>query len=253
MKKYTSNNLKPYILGMILLVTLWQVLSLLIGQQTMVFPGPVITLKYTLELLTREYTYRCIFSTMLRMLLGFSISLVLGLVFGVIAGNSDYIEKVLSPFFTMLRSIPTASLVYLFIVLAGFKRAPMYMVVIICFPIIYEGVTGGIKNVAKEYVEASRSDGASLWEENIKIRLPLAVPYIVVSMASAFSLCFKIEVMAEVITGSTIPGLGSAILGARSSDPTNMVPVFAYSLISIIIMILIDYLTIAIRNKSQSI
>ena len=248
MKKYTSNNLKPYLIGMILLVTMWQVLSFMIGKETMVFPGPIMTVRHFVVLLSREYTYRCIISTMFRMFMGFTISLILGLIFGVIAGNSAYIEKVFSPFFTTLRAIPTASLVYLFIVLAGFASAPMYLVVMISFPIIYEGVLGGIKSTPKELLEAARSDGASIVLENIRIRLPLALPYITVAMASAFSLCFKIEIMAEVITGSTLPGLGSAILGARSSDPTNMVPVFAYSLIAIILMLIIDYFAVAIKN-----
>ena len=55
--------------------------------------------------------------------------------------------------------------------------------------------------------------------------------------------------MAEVITGSSLPGLGSAILGARSSDPTNMVPVFGYSLIAVGLMLMIDYLASLIRTK----
>ena len=35
----------------------------------------------------------------------------------------------------------------------------------------------------------------------------------------------------------------SAIAGARASDPTNMVPIFGYSLIAVALMLLIDLLT----------
>ena len=248
-KKSISNKQIYYIIGILLLATLWQVLSLWIGQQTMVFPGPVASFRHAFYLLGREYTYRCILATMKRMLEGFFISFAIGLILGVIAGNSEAFDQILRPFITTLRAVPTASLVYLFIVLAGFRKAPVYLVFLISFPIIYEGVKTGVGNVSTSIINATRLDGASFLNENLRVRLPLAFPYIAAALASAFSLCFKIEIMAEVITGSSLPGLGSAILGARSSDPTNMVPVFGYSLIAVALMLLIDYLASLIRTK----
>ena len=232
-----------------MLAIIWQVFALMIGQRTMVFPGPVESFKYAFYLLSRPYTYKCILATMSKMLIGFAVSLVLGLFFGIIAGNYPFFEQLIRPTIIALRAIPTASLVYLFIVLAGFKVAPIYLVVLISFPIIYEGVTGGIENISRNINNALKVDGASFLKKNFRIKLPLALPYIVVAMTSSFSLCFKIEIMAEVITGSSNPGLGSAILGARSSDPTNMVPIFGYSLIAIGLMLLIDYLGGYVREK----
>ena len=248
MKRFISDKRFAYILGVILLVILWQAFSLMVGEQTMVFPGPVSTFEYALYLLGKPYTYRAIGQTLLRMFSGFGISFVFALLIGTVAGNSLFIEELLKPFMTTIRAIPTVSLIYLFIVLYGFKNAPMALVIMICFPIIYEGVKDGIKNVDEDIIKASRVDGASLFKENIMVRLPLAVPYIVVALTSSFSLSFKIEIMAEVITGSTNLGLGSAILGARSADPTNMVPIFAYSLIAIVLILIIDCISNLIKN-----
>ena len=215
----------------------------------MVFPGPAESFRYAFYLLGREYTWRCIFATMTKMLKGFSVSLLLGLFFGVIAGNSVFMEQLFQPTIIALRAIPTASLVYLFIVLAGFKNAPVYLVILISFPIIYEGVLGGIRNISASIVNAMKVDGASFLRSNLRIRLPLALPYIVIAMTTSFSLCFKIEIMAEVITGASDAGLGSAILGMRSSDPTNMVPIFGYSLIAVALMLLIDLIMGRIKDK----
>lgn len=231
-----------------MLVILWQAFSKLVDEEVMVFPGPIPSFKYAFYLLTKPYTYKAIGFTLSKMLIGFSISFVLSLIIGTIAGNNSFIEELLKPFFTILRSIPTASLIYLFIVLAGYKNAPMLLVIMICFPIIYEGVKDGVKNIDKNVINALKVDGASKIKENIRIRLPLAIPYIMVALTTSFSLSFKIEIMAEVITGSTSAGLGSALLGARSSDPTNMVPIFAYSLIAISIMLIIDLLTNLIKK-----
>ena len=248
MKRSTGNK-KIYICGILLVLILWELLSEWIGQKTMVFPGPFSTFSYAFVLLKREYTWRCISATMRKMLEGFGISLFLGFLLGIPAGNDERISILLKPLITTLRAIPTASLVYLFIVLAGFRQAPVCLVVMIGFPIIYEGVMTGIANVESSYIDAARLDGASFLQENCWVRIPLAFPYILAAMASAFSLSFKIEIMAEVITGASVPGLGSAISGARAADPTNMVPVFGYSLIAVGMMLLIDFSVSFLREK----
>ncbi len=251
-KRSISSKKLYYLFGILILATLWQVFSFYIGEDTMVFPGPVTTFSHAFYLLGRSYTYKCILATMSKMLYGFFVSLLLGLLLGIPAGNDERIALLLQPAIVALRAIPTASLVYLFIVLAGFKKAPVYLVILIGFPIIYEGVKTGIGHVSKALINAARLDGASFFKENWRIRLPLAKPYIISAAASAFSLSFKIEIMAEVITGASNAGLGSAILGARSSDPTNMVPVFAYSLIAVALMILIDHVSSLLRDKRSS-
>ena len=243
MKKYIPDKNVRFILGVIMLVVMWQALSVYIAETTMVFPGPVETIGYTLTLLRKPYTYRCIFNTLLKMFVGFIISSFLAVITGILSGNNELFEDLLNPTIIALRSIPTASLVYLFIVLVGFRMAPMLLVVLICFPIIYQGVTEGIKNIPVEIIKASKVDGAGFLMNNFRVKLPLAMPYILTAMLSSFSLAFKIEIMAEVITGSTFAGIGSAISGARSSDPTNMIPIFAYSLIAVAVMLIIDFIT----------
>ena len=235
-----------------MLALCWQAFSMLLGEETMLFPGPVKTFEHAFQLLESPYTWKCISSTMMRMLDGFFLSFGLALLLGVPAGNFEAFEVFLAPFITMLRAIPTASLVYLFIVLAGFRKAPVYLVTLICFPIIYEGVRTGIANTPETILQAARLDKASFFKENLAIRLPLAMPFVIASAASAFSLSFKIEIMAEVITGSSIPGLGSAIAGVRAADPTNMVPVFSYSLIAVGLMLVIDFFSTRIREHITS-
>ena len=202
-------------------------------------------------LMGKSYTYRCLGATFSRMLGGYLLSFAAALLLGIISGNSPFFERLLSPLITTLRAVPTASLIYFFIVLVGFKKAPMMMVILICFPILYEGIAGGIRNTPQSILNAVRLDGAGFLKENLKIRLPLAFPYIIVAMTSSFSLSFKIEIMAEVITGSANPGLGSVIAASRSADPTNMIPIFAYSLIAVVIMLAIDFSGSMIRHKTD--
>lgn len=249
MKKSTADQYKTYLYGIALLLLVWQLFAILIREETMVFPGPVQTFRHAFTLLGKSYTYRCLGATFSKMLCGYLFSFAAALLIGTISGNYPFFERLFSPFITTLRAVPTASLIYFFIVLVGFKKAPVMMVILICFPILYEGIAGGIRNIPVSILNACRLDGAGFIKRNLWIRLPLALPYIIVAMTSSFSLCFKIEIMAEVITGSTNAGLGSVIAASRSADPTNMVPIFAYSLIAVVIMLMIDFIGNTIRNK----
>lgn len=251
MKKYISNNTFLYILGIILLLFIWECLSLLFGQNSMLLPGPIETIKYTYYLLHSSYTYKCILMSGFRMTEGFILAFILAFVFGVPAGNFESIRKLLQPTIVTLRAIPTACLVYLFIVMAGFKNAPIYLVTLISFPILYEGICSGINNISNDLNDALKISRTNFIEENIKVRIPLAKPHIIASVISSFSLSFKIEIMAEVITGGSNPGLGNVIQGVRAYNPTNLLPVFAYSLIAVILMLLVDFV-IGLINKDNS-
>ena len=97
-------------------------------------------------------------------------------------------------------------------------------------------------------IDAASVDGANYLKRTLFIKLPLAVPTIIISIVSSFALSFKIEIMAEVITGYTKNGLGSVIHYTQVSDPSDLTGIFAYSLFAIIIMLLVTLLEEVIKQ-----
>lgn len=240
MKKFISNKFVLFFLGVLFVIAIWFICSLLFDKNGAIFPSPILTFSKFINLLGEKYTYQCLGYTFLRMLAGFGLSFVVALLFGILAGNHPNFYQFLKPLMTVIKSIPTVALVFLFIVLVVPKNAPIFVVFVICFPILYEGVAGGIKNVDKDMIEASKVDGANYFKSTLFIKLPLAIPYIIVGVVSSFALSFKIEIMAEVITGVTARGLGSAISNARNDDPGNTAAVFAYALLAVLIVLLVS-------------
>lgn len=248
MKKFITKIKFEYILGIVLFLTIWFLISFIVDEKTMIFPDPISTFKETFRILKTNYVYKCLSESLIRLIIGFGISFILALVFGIIAGNSKTLKRVFTPTISVLKSIPTASLVFLFLVLVGAKNAPILMVILISFPILYESISGGIENMDKDVINAMKLDSGSFIYNIIKIQIPLIIPYVVIGIASSFALSFKIEIMAEILTGSTRNGLGSAILASQKNDPTNMVPIFAYSLIAIIFSSLITIIFKLVRK-----
>lgn len=240
MKTSTTNKNKYKVYGIILFIFLWQVLAMIVGNDNFILPSFIDTFKEVIKMLSKAYVYKCIFQTLIRMIDGFIIAFVLAFALGSFAGGNEKLELLLSPTMTTLKSIPTASLVYLFLIIVGAKLTPMLIVVLIALPILYEGIVNGVRNTPRDCLDASKLDGCNNMDIIFKIRVPLAKPYIYTGISSSFGLSLKIEIMAEVITGYTRLGLGSAILAAQRSDPLNMVPVFAYSMIAIVLMLIVD-------------
>ena len=217
----------------------------------MYFPSPIETFSKLGELLSGSYIYLSIGWTLLRTLMGFLTSLCVALIFGLLAGSFRSVYLFLKPLMTVFKSLPTAALVFLFLVLSGSRFAPTYIVFLISFPILYESIVGGIKSIPEEIDDALKIDTRGGLYPLFKVKVPMAAPYIIVGQASSFALSLKTTIMAEIITGDTGYGLGNAIRAYRSLDPTDLTPIFAVSLIAIVIVLIVDLIGIIIQKHIE--
>lgn len=249
MKKFISNKYTLYGFGIIGFLIIWWIVSLIINETVLVFPDPIKTFEYAGSLFKSSYIYKCIGTTFLRMIIGFVIALVLALFLGIIAGEYPSFEKAFKPTITVLKSIPTATVVFLFLVLMGARNAPVLIVTLISFPILYESVVAGFQSITEPVLNSLLLERKSKFIKIIKVKLPLSLPHILLGITSSFALSFKIEIMAEIITGDTRVGLGSAILAAQRNDPSNMVPIFAYSLFAIVFMLIFSFIELLLKKK----
>ena len=246
-KTFITSNYTIFTLGIIFVFALWFIFSFMVGSGNLYFPSPTETFTEIGRLLGKSYTYRSLLWTLIRTLIGFGTSFVCAMVFGVLAGNFYKLSVFLKPLVTVLKSIPTAALVFLFLVLSGSKNAPIYIVFLLSFPILYEAFIGGIRSIPDEINDALKIDSKKI-HGVLKVKIPLAAPYVIVGLASSFALSIKTEVMAEIITGSTDEGLGCMISLYRNSDPTNMTPIFAIAVIILVIVLFVDLIGLIVNK-----
>nr|MCR4562365.1 ABC transporter permease subunit [Bacilli bacterium] len=149
----------------------------------------------------------------------------------------------------LLKSAPTAIFVFVFLLYVGGTKAPIYIVIILSFPILYEAVIGGFNNISPDILKAIKVDRGGVIYPLIHVKIPLAMPYILVGIASSFALSLKTEIMAEVIAGSTSPGLGNLIRIYRESDPSDLAPIFAIALMAIAVILIFDLISYLLKSK----
>lgn len=254
MKKFISvlnSHTFIYILGVCFIIGVWFIISVSQGHGNIVFPTPFETFVKTGEILSKAYIYKCIGWTILRTLIGFGSSFVLALTLGLLSARFPKLYIFLKPLVLVLKSAPTAAFIFLFLIIVGSRFASIFIVFLISFPILYEAVVGGLNSVTKEINDALKVDCGNVFRSFFMVKLPLAVPYIVVGLLSSLALSFKTSIMAEIIAGDTDYGLGSAITAYRSLNPTDLTPVFAVTLIAILLVLLVDVSTLIIRHFSK--
>ena len=240
MKKFISNSAFLYTAGVVFVFAIWFLIAFSMGEGNLVFPSPIETFQAWGKLLQEPYFYQSIGMSLLRTFYGFAVSFALALVFGSLAGEIKPLQRFFKPAILVLKSAPTAAFVFLFLLLSGSSRAPIWIVGLLAFPILYDAVTSGINAVPKELLWAAKVDQGDFMTTLLRVKIPLATPYIALGLLNSFALSFKTEIMAEIITGDTGAGLGGAIRLYRNEDPSNLAPIFAIALTAILIILLFD-------------
>lgn len=242
-----------FFLGFLFIIGLWFLVSAIVDLSSSIFPTPIKTFKLMFELLGKKETYSYLGFSILRLVIGFLASLLLAFLLGIIVNNNDSLYKFFTPLMTFLKAAPTATFVFLFFVLVGGKNAPIFVVILMTFPILYESIVGGLKSTDPNVLEAAKVDGSGKLKTLFLIQIPLGIPYIVLGIVSTFGLAFKVEIMAEVLAGITRGGLGTMISTSKILNPTDLTPMFAYSLMAIILVLLVSILTSVLKGKISKI
>lgn len=142
---------------------------------------------------------------------GLAISIVGGILIGILIGQFWWLEYILDPFVNALYAIPRVALIPLIILWAGLDSFGKIVIIvsIAIFPVIISTYSG-IKDVRGSLVEIGRAYSATEFQIFTKIILPAAVPYIMTGIRLAVGLAIIGMIVAEFFTAIT--GLGGMIV-----------------------------------------
>lgn len=224
-------------LGVIGVFLVWLIVSFSLN--TTLFPSPIVVIPHFFSLFALTDTYTSIGGTLLRLLISLTISLFIGTAFGVLGGVFERFRIFFKPFVVVLKTIPTAAIIFILLVLLKPLYTPVIVTFLITFPIIYESVVMGFTSVDKEITDAMKVDGTDLRRAIFKVYLPLSKDYILLGLAQILGLGMKVSLMAEILAGSdSVMGIGRNIyIASLTGDVTE---ILAYSLIAIVIIGLTD-------------
>lgn len=172
-------------------------------------------------------------------ILGFVISVVVGVAVAIVMVYSRTLERTFYPLILFAQVIPKIAIAPLFIVWMGFGPEPKILVAVLMafFPIVIAGISG-LRTIDPEILELTSTMGASRWKTFMKVRFPAALPELLSGMKIAATLAVTGAVVGEFVGANE--GLGYVILQANGNVDTAML--FA----ALIIMSLLGIILFAI-------
>jgi NitT/TauT family transport system permease protein len=155
---------------------------------------------------------------------GYVIGSVLGVALGLAMASSETVKSACQPWVSGLYATPTVALAPLFILWFGIGIWSKVLVVIslVLFPVTLN-TEAGFRTTSERLIEMLRSFGATPRQIFFKVKLPSAVPFILVGLKLGIGRALIGVVVAEFF-GSRA-GLGRLI--SQSSDAFNMPELFA--------------------------
>ena len=148
--------------------------------------------------------------TLYELLIGFAIGGSVGFVLAAVITQFPFVEKIVTPYILLLVTTPMLALVPLLILRFGFGSEPRIIAVALASgPMVMINSATGFRRVDLAKIALARSFGASTLQIFTKIRIPMAMPMIIVGpmVGSIFGLLTTIG--AEMVGGAE--GLGNRL------------------------------------------
>ena len=192
------------------------------GDLGRLMPGPVPVIRMFLETLfggtigSRTMIVHILYS-LARVMAGYFLGAVAGVILGMAMGWSRLAEAVFSPLFRIIRPIPPIAWIPISLIWIGLgEDAKIFLIFLASFCNVTLNAWSGAKNVDKDYIRAARMLGAGKSRLLFTIVLPASVPSIFAGLQVALSSCWATVLAAEMVRSSE--GLGWIIIAGMNNN-----------------------------------
>jgi len=222
------------LLGPLILLALWQLLSSLQLVSPRVLAAPTTVIATGWELVKDGELQQHLWVSLGRVLRGLGIGVSVGVTLALLSGLFQLGEDLLDPPMQMLRTLPILALVPLFILWFGIGETPKVALVALgtMFP-IYLNTYAGIRGIDNKLVEAATTLSLSRPELIFHVILPGALPGALVGLRYSLGIAWLILVISEQINATA--GIGYLMTNAREFLRTDIIVVglVVYSLLGL--------------------
>jgi NitT/TauT family transport system permease protein len=152
---------------------------------------------------------------------GFALSMVVGIPLAVLIVYSPALRRALYPLIVLTQSVPKIAIAPVLLLVLGHGEIPKVIVAFLVafFPVVVD-TASGLAATPPELLDLSRSYRASAFKTFVKVRLPMAMPFVFAGAKVAITLSVIGAVVGEFVGSDQ--GLGYVILSATSYWKTEL-------------------------------
>ena len=199
---------------LVAIVAFWQSVCGLFEVSEFIFPSPsrIAASFWEHHLSILGHAWRTFWVTML----GFAISIVVGVLLGCLMGSSRLAYAAMYPLMTGFNALPKAAFVPILVVWFGIGVGPAVLTAfLISFFPITVNIATGLATLEPELEDVLRVLGARRTDVLIKVGLPRSMPYFFGALKVAITLAFVGTTVSEMTASNE--GIGYLLISAGSS------------------------------------
>lgn len=231
MKRFMQNS--PKFLSIFFFLIIWEGVALYIDN-SLLFPR-VSEIFLSLKNLVASGDFILIlWNTLSRFFISIVFSLILAIIFSVASYRYEVISFLLFPFIIFLRAVPTIAIIIVVLIWSSVEKVPIVVGMLILFPILYESILGGIKNVDKNLLKMSKVFKVPTKKVVRDIYIPSIYYSISSNIPSYIGLTFKVIIAGEVLSQESLSIGGEIFINKIYLESSN---IFAW----IIVVIVLNY------------
>ncbi|WP_298254899.1 ABC transporter permease subunit [Bradyrhizobium sp.] len=227
------------LLSIIVLVVIWAIAAALVHSRML--PGPLaVVSEIVTETASGELPYQ-MGCTLARVVVAFSISLVLGALAGFAMGRWKRVDRYADPWLVVLLNLPAlVTIIFAYIWIGLTETAAILAVALNKLPNVVVVMREGARSLDPELDEMARAFGLTGSVRMRHVVIPQLVPYFAAASRSGLSIAWKIVLVAELIGRPN--GVGFVLGSAFSLF--DLTKILSYALTFIAVMLTIENLLV---------
>lgn len=226
-----------YILFYSVLVAVWVILAKMKVWPPYIFPTPWGVGEAMWAGFADHSFWIAIGVSMKRMLVGYGLSVILGMILGLGIASSKFMEETVGGLLVSLQSLPSICWLPMAVLWFGLtEKAILFVVVMGSLLSVTISMETGRKQLPKIYSMAGRNLGAKGFQLFLHVTLPASLPYIVTGLKQGWAFAWRSLISGEMIFVSL--GLGQLLMMGR--DLNDMSQVIAVMILIIALGYIVD-------------
>jgi NitT/TauT family transport system permease protein len=203
------------------------------------FPAPFAVFETLIGLIADNTFGIAIIASMKRIIVGYSISILIGVTMGLIIVRFKYLDEHLSPLILGLQTLPSICWLPFAILWYGLNESSIIFVITIgsTFAIAI-AIESGIKNVNPIFIRAAKTMGASGITIYWNVIIPASLPNVISGLKQGWSCAWRALMAGEML--SATKGLGQVLMVGR--DLADISQVMAVMIVIIVLGLVVDKL-----------
>ncbi|MEV4615378.1 ABC transporter permease [Kitasatospora sp. NPDC049258] len=233
----------PPVLGVLLVLTIWQLLHSLHVTEDYKLPGPPEVWRSLTDLWYQGTLLSIIWTSVWRGGAGFLAAVAIGTPIGLVVARGKLVRAAVGPVLSGLQSLPSVAWVPAAVIWLGINDRAMYAVILLgAVPSIANGLISGIDQVPPLYLRAGRTLGATGLAGARHVLLPAALPGYLSGLKQGWAFSWRSLMAAELIASSPDLGVGLGRYLENQRDFNTMSGVLLGIILILVVGVAIDLL-----------